>query len=296
MKIEGRLRDVGTFKVRRFLPSRACPSVGPFVFFDHAGPADLAPGRGMDVPPHPHIGLATVTYLFEGGLMHRDSLGSHQPIRPGDINWMTAGRGIVHSERTGAELRSKGSRMNGLQLWVALPLAHEETEPEFHHHPAETLPGLCIEGAQIRVLAGSAYGRTSPVRTFSPMFFADIALSSGATLPVPQEHPECAAYVIEGTLEYGEERVAAGSMLILGRGAGIALRASSNCRLVLLGGAPLDGKRHIWWNFVSSSKDRLEQAKRDWIRGRFPKVPGDEAVGAVYDRAHFVDSGKNARS
>jgi len=276
MKIEGRLRAVGTFKVHRFLPSRERPSVGPFVFFDHAGPADLAPGQGMDVPPHPHIGLATVTYLFEGGLIHRDSLGSHQLVRPGDINWMTAGRGIVHSERTGAELRSKGSRMNGLQLWVALPLAHEETEPEFHHHSAETLPGLRVEGAQIRVLAGSAYGRTSPVRTFSPLFFADVALSSGSTLPVPQEHPECAAYVIEGALDYGEERVAAGSMLILGRGAGIAVRADSNCRLVLLGGPPLDGERHIWWNFVSSSKVRLEQAKRDWIAGRFPKVPGDE--------------------
>jgi redox-sensitive bicupin YhaK (pirin superfamily) len=167
--------------------------------------------------------------------------------------------------------------MNGLQLWVALPLAHEETEPEFHHHPAETLPALRVEGAQIRLLAGSAYGRTSPVRTFSLLFVADVALSSGSMLPVPEEHPERAAYVIEGTLEYGEERVAAGSMLILGRGTGIAVRASSNCRLVLLGGAPLDGKRHIWWNFVSSSKDRLEQAKRDWIRGRFPKVPGDEA-------------------
>jgi redox-sensitive bicupin YhaK (pirin superfamily) len=277
MKIEGRLRAVGIFNVHRLLPYRERPSVGPFVFFDHAGPADLAPGQGMDVPPHPHIGLATVTYLFEGRLIHRDSLGSHQLIRPGDINWMTAGRGIVHSERTGAELRSKGSRMNGLQLWVALPLAHEETEPEFHHHSAETLPGLCVEGAQIRVLAGSAYGRTSPVRTFSPMFFADVTLSSGSTLPVPQEHPERAAYVIEGALESGEERVAAGSMLILGRGEGIAVRADSNCRLVLLGGAPLDGERQIWWNFVSSSKVRLEQTKRDWIAGRFPKVPGDEA-------------------
>jgi redox-sensitive bicupin YhaK (pirin superfamily) len=277
MKIEGRLRNVGTFKVHRFLPSRERPSVGPFVFFDHAGPADLAPGQGMDVPPHPHIGLATVTYLFEGGLIHRDSLGSHQLIRPGDINWMIAGRGIVHSERTGAELRSKGARMNGLQLWVALPLAHEETEPEFHHHFAETLPGLRVEGAQVRVLAGSAYGRTSPVRTFSPLFFADVALPAGSTLPLPQEHPERAVYVIEGTLEYGEERVVAGSMLILARGVGIAVRASSNCRFILLGGTPLDGKRHIWWNFVSSSKDRLEQAKRDWIAGRFPEVPGDEA-------------------
>lgn len=276
MKIEGRIRDVGSFKVRRFLPSRACRSVGPFVFFDHAGPADLASGQGMDVPPHPHIGLATVTYLFEGGLIHRDSLGWHQLIRPGDINWMTAGRGIVHSERTGADLRRKGSRMNGLQLWVALPLAYEETEPEFHHHPAETLPELRVEGAQVRVLAGSAYGRGSPVRTFSPLFFADVGLPAGSTLPVPQEHSEQAVYVIEGTLEYGAERVQAGSMLILGRDPQNAVRANSDCRLVLFGGAPLDGKRHIWWNFVSSSQERLEQAKRDWKDGRFPKVAGDE--------------------
>jgi redox-sensitive bicupin YhaK (pirin superfamily) len=277
MRVEGRLRDVGTFKVHRFLPSRDCPSVGPFVFFDHAGPANLAPGQGMDVPPHPHIGLATVTYLFEGGLMHRDSLGSHQLIRPGDINWMTAGRGIVHSERTGAELRSKGSRMNGLQLWVGLPLAYEEMQPEFHHHPVETLPSLTVEGAQIRVLAGSAYGRTSPVRTFSPLFLVDVVLAAGATLQVPREHPERAAYVINGTLEYGAERLPAGSMLTFARDAEISVRATSDCRFVLFGGAPLDGKRHIWWNFVSSSKERLEQAKRDWKEGRFPKVPGDEA-------------------
>jgi len=174
--IDARPRDLGGFKVGRLLPSIARRLVGPFIFFDHMGPAELAPGEGMDVRPHPHIGLATVTYLFEGELIHRDSLGSHQPIRPGDINWMTAGRGIVHSERTSPELRRTGARINGLQLWVALPLADEETAPEFHHHPANTLPALEREGAHIRVLAGTAYGETSPVRTFSSLFYIDVAL------------------------------------------------------------------------------------------------------------------------
>jgi redox-sensitive bicupin YhaK (pirin superfamily) len=274
--IDGRARDIGGFRVRRFLPSRACPSVGPFVFFDHAGPTDLAPGHGLDVPPHPHIGLATVTYLFEGAIVHRDSLGSHQAIRTGDINWMTAGRGIVHSERTGPELRSAGSRLNALQIWVALPLAHEETEPEFHHHPGVTLPSFTVDTARIRVLAGSAYGHTSPIHTFTPMFFLDVSLPAGSSLPVLQEYPERAVYVIEGTVECGTELAAPGRMLVFTPEAGVALRASSNCRLVLFGGAPLDGKRHIWWNFVSSSKERLEQAKRDWRDGKFPKVPGDE--------------------
>ena len=274
--IAGRARDIGGFQVRRFLPSRTSPSVGPFVFFDHAGPTDLAPGHGLDVPPHPHIGLATVTYLFEGAIVHRDSLGSHQVIQPGDINWMTAGRGIVHSERTGPELRRTGSRLNALQIWVALPLAHEETEPEFHHHPGETLPSLSVDTAHIRVLAGSAYGKTSPIHTFSPMFFLDVSLPAGTPLPLPREYPDRAVYVIEGTVDCETEVATPGRILVFTPEAGVALRASSNCRLVLFGGAPLDGKRHIWWNFVSSSKERLEQAKRDWKAGKFPKVPGDE--------------------
>jgi redox-sensitive bicupin YhaK (pirin superfamily) len=275
--IDGRPRDLGGFQIRRFLPARGGgPFVGPFVFFDHAGPTDLAPGHGLDVPPHPHIGLATVTYLFEGAIEHRDSLGSHQVIRPGDINWMTAGRGIVHSERTGSELRRAGSRLNALQLWVALPLAHEESEPEFHHHSVEALPAVTVADARIRVLAGSSYGKTSPIHTFSPLFFLDVMLPAGSSLPVPKEYSERAAYVIEGTMDCGSERAAAGRMLIFAQHTEITLRANSPCRVVLFGGAPLDGKRHLWWNFVSSSKERIEQAKRDWKERRFPKVPGDE--------------------
>jgi redox-sensitive bicupin YhaK (pirin superfamily) len=274
--IDGRTRDIGGFQVRRFLPSRACPSVGPFVFFDHAGPTYLEPGHGLDVLPHPHIGLATVTYLLEGDLVHRDSLGSHQVIRPGDINWMTAGRGIVHSERTGPELRRAGSRLNALQIWVALPLANEETEPEFHHHPSETLPSFTVETVRIRVLAGSAYRHASPIHTFSPTFFLDVALPAGSSLPVLQEYAERGLYVLEGTAECGTELAAAGRMLVFTPDAEVVLRARSDCRIVIFGGAPIDGKRFIWWNFVSSSKDRIEQAKRDWKGGKFPKVPGDE--------------------
>lgn len=274
--ISGRPRDIGGFEVRRVLPTRAFPLVGPFIFFDHAGPAAFAPGEGLDVPPHPHIGLATVTYLFEGEIVHRDSLGSNQPIRPGDINWMTAGRGIVHSERTGGALRRAGSRVNALQLWVALPLAHEETEPEFHHHAADTLPALSDGGARIRVLAGSSHGVTSPVHTFSPLFFVDVTLPAGSSFPIPREYPERAAYVVAGAAAYGTERVEAGRMLVFRQDTEIALRADSDCRLVLLGGNPIDGKRHIWWNFVSSSRERIQQAGRDWKDRRFPKVPGDE--------------------
>jgi redox-sensitive bicupin YhaK (pirin superfamily) len=198
--VDARPRDLGGFTVGRVLPAEARRHVGPFVFFDHMGPADLAAGHGLDVRPHPHIGLATVTYLFDGEIVHRDSLGSHQPIRPGDVNWMTAGRGIVHSERTGPEVRRAGSRTHGLQLWVGLPLAHEETEPEFHHHPAATLPSLEVAGARIRVLAGSAFGETSPVSTLSSLFYADVVLPAGRELPLPNEHEERAAYVIDGTI------------------------------------------------------------------------------------------------
>jgi redox-sensitive bicupin YhaK (pirin superfamily) len=218
-----------------------------------------------------------VTYLFEGDLVHRDSLGSHQTIQPGDINWMTAGRGIVHSERTSADLRRASSRLNALQIWVALPLAREETEPEFHHHPGETLPSFSVEAARIRLLAGSAYGRSSPIHTFSPMFFLDIALPAGSSLPVLREYLERALYVIDGSVECGTERAMAGRMMAFMPDTDVVLRASSNCRIVLFGGAPLDGRRHIWWNFVSSSKDRIEQAKRDWKDGKFARVPGDEA-------------------
>jgi redox-sensitive bicupin YhaK (pirin superfamily) len=274
--IDARPRDLGGVSVRRLLPSVARRLVGPFIFFDHMGPATFEPGHGIDVRPHPHIGLATVTYLFEGEILHRDSLGSHQPIRPGDINWMTAGQGIAHSERTSPERRASGSRINGLQLWVALPIADEQTAPAFHHHPADTLPAIERDGAQIRVLAGTAYGETSPVHTFSSLFYVDVALPAGCTLPIPREHEERAVYVVEGAIGCGAERAEAGRMLVFTPGAEVVLHAETSSRIVLVGGAPIDGERHIFWNFVSSSKERIEQAKRDWNAQRFAKVPGDE--------------------
>jgi redox-sensitive bicupin YhaK (pirin superfamily) len=274
--IDARARDVGGFAVRRVLPSAARRLVGPFVFFDQMGLAVLAPGEGLDVAPHPHIGLATVTYLFEGEILHRDSLGSHQPIRPGDVNWMTAGRGIVHSERTAPERRQQGSRLHGLQLWVALPVADEETEPAFHHHPRGTLPEIDDDGLRLRVLAGAAYGVTSTVHTLSPLFYVDVVMPAGRELPLPSEHEERAVYVVDGALRCGAERAGAGRMLVFVPGARVILRAESAARVVLIGGAPMDGKRHIFWNFVSSSRERIEQAKRDWKEGRFPTVRGDE--------------------
>jgi len=271
-----RTRDLGDgFMVRRALPATERRSVGPFVFFDQMGPVALAAGKGLDVRPHPHIGLATVTYLFEGEIVHRDSLGSHQPIRPGEINWMTAGRGIVHSERTDPELRRTGSRLHGLQLWVALPTSAEETEPAFHHHAADALPSVDVAGARVRVLAGTAYGATSPVKTFAPLFYVDVAMPAGCELPLPREYAERAAYVVDGGITCAGERAERGRMLVFTEGADVALRATGDARVVLLGGAPI-GDRHIWWNFVASSQARIERAKRDWKEGRFPKVPGDE--------------------
>jgi redox-sensitive bicupin YhaK (pirin superfamily) len=270
------MRDIGGFRVRRLLPSSARRLVGPFIYFDQMGPVTLGPGEGLDVLPHPHIGLATVTYLFEGEIVHRDSLGSHQAIRPGEINWMTAGRGIVHSERTAPELRQGGARLHGLQLWVALPRAREESEPDFRHHAADALPSLVLGGARVRLLAGTAYGATAPVRTHSPLFYADVAMPAGSDLPLPDEHEERAAYVVEGSVACGAERADPGRMLVFSPGAGVRLHASESTRLVVLGGAPIDGPRQIWWNFVSSSSERIEKAKRDWEGGRFGAVAGDE--------------------
>ena len=273
--IDARQRDLGDLVVGRVLPSAARRMVGPFIFFDHMGPADLPPGHGIDVRPHPHIGLATVTYLFEGEIIHRDSLGSHQAIRPGDVNWMTAGRGIVHSERTAAERRREGSRLNGLQMWVALPVAHEETAPQFHHHPADTLPVIEVAGARVRIIAGDAYGRRSPVTTLSPLFYADVSLPPGCEFALTDAYSERAAYVIDGHLSCEREPAGPGSMLVFARGASAVLRTERGARVAVLGGEPV-GERHIYWNFVSSSLGRIEQAKRDWREGRFPKVPGDE--------------------
>jgi redox-sensitive bicupin YhaK (pirin superfamily) len=275
--IEARPRRIDDFTVGRVLPAAGQRTVGPFIFFDHMGPAALEAGHGLDVRPHPHINLATVTYLFAGAIAHRDSLGSHQVIRPGDINWMTAGRGIAHSERTPPEERAAGSLLHGIQLWVALPVAHEEVEPSFHHHPAATLPALEEGGVQLRVLIGAAFGAVAPVRTFSSMFYVEAELPPGAALPLPAGYSERAVYVVEGALACESERVEARRLALLAPDSLPLLRAESATRAMLLGGEPLDGPRHIWWNFVSSSQDRIEQAKRDWKEGRFGSVVGDEA-------------------
>lgn len=273
--IDARPRDLGDFVVRRTLPSAVRRLVGPFIFFDHFGPVVFAPGQGMTVRPHPHIGLATVTYLFEGEIIHRDSLGSHQPIRPGDINWMTAGRGIVHSERTHPDWVARGSRLHGLQLWVALPTVHEESAPSFCHHPASTMPERTVGTVDLRVLAGAAYGLSSPVACLSPLFYVDATMQAGSELELPNEHEERAVYVVSGAVQCAGERAEIGRMLVVAGGASV-VRAESAARIVLVGGAPLDGERNIDWNFVSSSKERLMQARRDWKDGRFPKVPGDD--------------------
>jgi redox-sensitive bicupin YhaK (pirin superfamily) len=274
--IPARPRDLGGFAVRRTLPARQRRLVGPFIFWDHMGPMSLEPEHGMDVRPHPHIGLATVTYLFEGEIVHKDTLGSDQAIRPGAVNWMTAGRGIAHSERTGPELRKRGSRVHGIQSWVALPVDHEETEPRFEHHPANTVPETSRDGVVFRVLAGAAYGLTAPARIASPTFYVEATMPAGARLVLPDEHEERAAYVVEGEVACDGDAIDEGAMAVFLPRAEVALQAQRPSRVMLLGGAPIGGARHIWWNFVSSSKERIEQAKRDWTEGRFGKIPGDD--------------------
>ncbi len=275
--LEGRPRDLGGFSVRRVLPAGGQQTVGPFIFFDHMGPANFAPGEGVDVRPHPHIGLATVTYLFEGEFMHRDSLGSAQLIRPGDVNWMVAGRGIAHSERTPPELRRvpAGAPIHGIQTWIALPTAHEETSPSFSHHPARDLPEITGDGARLRLIAGEAYGARAPAAVFSPMFYVEAVLEAGATVELPDHHQERAAYVVEGEIEVAGDHYAVGQMTVFAAAVPVTLRAAGAARVMLLGGAPLDGPRYIWWNFVSSSRERIERAKLDWREERFAAVPGD---------------------
>jgi redox-sensitive bicupin YhaK (pirin superfamily) len=270
-----RPRDIGGFAVRRVLPSARRRTVGPFVFFDHMGPADFAPGHGLDVRPHPHIGLATVTYLFEGEQVHRDTLGTVQVIRPGDVNWMTAGRGIAHSERTDPALRRTGSRLAGIQSWVALPAGHEDGAPAFAHHPGASLPVIARDGARVRLIAGAFGGERSPVETASETLYADVALDAGAALEVPVDHAERALYPVDGVIALGGESFEAGQLLVLAPGAAVTIEAFAPARLMLLGGAPLDGPRHLWWNFVSSDPARIDRAKADWQAGRFPKIPGD---------------------
>jgi redox-sensitive bicupin YhaK (pirin superfamily) len=251
--------------------------VGPFIFFDHFGPAEFKSGRGIDVRPHPHIGLATVTFLFDGEIVHRDSLGTAVPIRPGEVNWMTAGRGIVHSERTAPERRGGGERLHGLQCWVAMPSGDEEIEPTFAHVAADELPIVAEPDKRVRVVAGSLFGAHSPVPTLSDTLFADATLAAGAALPFDATTEERALYVVEGTVDIAGDRYQSGRLLILRPGDPITVTAASAARVVLVGGAAMDGPRHIWWNFVSSRKERIEQAKADWKAGRFDSVPGDDS-------------------
>jgi redox-sensitive bicupin YhaK (pirin superfamily) len=276
--LEGRPRDLGGFGVRRVLPASRLQTVGPFIFFDHMGPAVFAPGAGVDVRPHPHIGLATVTYLFAGEFMHRDGLGTAQLIRPGDVNWMVAGRGIVHSERTPPQARQApgGASIHGIQTWIALPRDREETEPSFEHHPAPTLPEIRRPGVAMRLIAGSAYGATAPTAVFSPMFYLAADCAAGAVLELPDEYAERAVYVVDGEVEADGESYGTGHMIVLEAATGATLRVAAPARVMLLGGAPLDGARHIWWNFVSSSEDRIERARIDWREERFAAVPGDD--------------------
>jgi redox-sensitive bicupin YhaK (pirin superfamily) len=268
--------DLGEFSVRRALPSARSRMVGPFIFFDHFGPAEFRAGVGIDVRPHPHIGLATVTYLFDGEIMHRDSLGTSAPIKPGEVNWMTAGRGIVHSERTGAELRATGSPIHGLQMWVALPQAKEEMEAAFAHHETSEFPMVEDDGKTVRVVVGSLYGASSPVPVVHQTFFGDVHLKAGTRLPFDADHEERALYVIDGVIDIAGDKFEPGRLLVFKPGDRVDVTAVHDAHVVILGGAPMDGPRHIWWNFVSSRKERIEQAKSDWKAGHFEKVPGDE--------------------
>jgi hypothetical protein len=249
--------------------------VGPFIFFDHFGPAVFRAGEGIDVRPHPHIGLATVSYLFDGEIVHRDSLGSAMPIRPGAVNWMTAGRGIVHSERTAPDHRDGGEPLHGLQLWVALPIKDEETGPGFAHTPSTDIPQSRDNGLTLRVIAGAMHGLRSPVATLWETIFAEIRLKAGSVLPLGSEHEERALYVISGEIEIGGERHPSQRLLVLKPGDRVDVKALADAHFVLVGGAAMDGPRHIWWNFVSSRKDRIDAAKADWKAGRFALVPGD---------------------
>jgi hypothetical protein len=268
--------DLGDMTVRRALPSARSRMVGPFIFFDHFGPAEFRAGHGIDVRPHPHIGLATVTYLFDGEIMHRDSLGTAVAIKPGEVNWMTAGRGIVHSERTGAELRQIGSPIHGLQMWVALPSAKEEMEAGFAHHDVAEFPVVEENGKRVRVVIGSLYGARSPTQTTSETVFGDVTLKAGATLPIEAGYEERALYVMEGAIEIAGDSFEPGRLLVLRTGDAVQVTAKRDARFVIVGGAAMDGPRHIWWNFVSSRKERIEQAKAEWKAGHFGKVPGDE--------------------
>ncbi len=274
--IQPKMHELGGFTVGRVLPSAKRRMVGPFIFFDQMGPALLPADKPVNVRPHPHIGLSTLTWLFDGSIMHRDSLGYAQEIKPGEVNWMTAGAGITHSERTPEHLLGQPNSLFGLQVWMALPQAHEETAPAFQHYAASELPVIEGEGVNTTIVAGCAWGETAPVSVFSDTLYADATLTAGATLSVGKEHEERAVYLISGEIEIAGAIFGLGEMIVLKPGLPIDIKATVDTHLILIGGATVDGPRHIWWNFVSSHKDRIEQAKEDWRAGRFAKVVGDE--------------------
>ena len=278
-----RARDIGGFEVRRALPSLKRQMVGPFIFFDQMGPAEFLTDGGIDVRPHPHIGLGTVTYLYKGEFEHRDSLGTHQMIYPGEVNWMVAGKGVTHSERTSDETRARRNSLFGIQTWIALPKEHEEMAPDFEHHKEAALPVIEAGGVTARLILGNAYGETSPVTMLSETFYLDVVLQAGAAFPLPDDHEDRGIYVTEGSIEVAGDSFEAGRMMVFRPGDRISAKAGpQGARLMLLGGATMSEKRYIWWNFVSSSKDRIAQAKEDWkasdwTNGPFKLPPGDDA-------------------
>jgi redox-sensitive bicupin YhaK (pirin superfamily) len=268
-------RDLGGFTVQRLLPSLPTRMVGPFIFFDHFGPVAFAPGTGADVRPHPHIGLATVTYLFEGDMMHRDSLGTVQRIEPGAVNWMTSGSGIVHSERTAPEARARGHRMHGIQTWVALPKEQERAEPSFSHQPKAALPELTFPGVTMRLLAGTAFGQRAPTPVFSPMHYLALEMEPGATVELPPEQEERGVYAVAGECRIDGEPLPERHLGVLPTGSTSRLEATSGARLMLLGGSRLEGERLIWWNFVATSRALIDAASKRWQERAFPPVPGE---------------------
>jgi redox-sensitive bicupin YhaK (pirin superfamily) len=265
-----RARDLGGFEVRRALPAPARQMVGPFIFFDQAGPAEFVTGKGVDVRPHPHTGLATVTYLYKGEFQHRDSLGNSQIILPGAVNWMVAGHGVTHSERTSAETRKAPHSLYGIQTWVALPDSAEDSEPSFEHHGKDTLPFLENEGVRMRLILGRAYGKAAPAKMASDIFYGDVEMDAGAALPLPDDHEDRGAYVTEGEIVVAGQSFPAGQMIVFRPGDRITVKAGEpGARIMILGGETLNGPRYIWWNFVASSRERIEQAKEDWRAGKW---------------------------
>ena len=282
--IFGKESDLGGISVRRVLPHRDVRSVGPFVFFDHMGPVEFQPGQGIDVPPHPHTCLATVTYLFKGAILHRDSLGSDLEITPGDLNWMSAGRGITHSERETDAVRNSVHELDGLQLWVALPDEAEESDPAFYHVPKNDLPVIEDAGLHMRLIAGEAFGKTAPVPVKSKLYYLDVEMDEGAQLLLPGENQEGAIYVVSGTLLIDGQSYKPGSFIYVAPEEIPDIVAKTDCRVMLLGGLPV-GRRYIWWNFVASTKERIEAAKADWAAGKFPQIDGEDDALPLPERS-----------